>query len=473
MPDTSSTGALPGEPEEVTYDRSPVFVLTASRSGSTLLRFILDSHPDLACPPETGIASTCAKLVQNWGILEHADSPTRVNAPLSPEGARAVRATVDEMFGRYLLRRGKRRWCDKSLDTHLFAELMVSVYPDARFICLFRHCMDVIASGVEAAPWGLNGFGFNAHAVKNPTNSVAAIGSYWAECADGIIAFMDKHPQVCHQVRYEDLVTDPEGTAAAIFAFLGMDQVPGIADLAFRTAHEGGGPGDEKIWFTGAISSGSMGRGVMVPASALPAPLTASINEKLARLQYRQIDDRWNRDHIQVDPRVLPAPGDAGTPAADGDEKLAAARQNLADRLDSCPDQAWRAVSAHWPALAGTVTRLIIQSAGRTGAELEIRFRPREEPDPADPDPDTPRDAEAGQDQAATITADAGTWLDLLNGRTNLISEIRAGRIRRHEPRETARIRTETVHATATLLGLATIPLLAEHQAAALPTPPG
>jgi hypothetical protein len=28
----------------------PVIVLTMARSGSTLLRFILDSHPELTCP---------------------------------------------------------------------------------------------------------------------------------------------------------------------------------------------------------------------------------------------------------------------------------------------------------------------------------------------------------------------------------------------------------------------------------------
>jgi len=29
----------------------PVFILTASRSGSTLLRLILDTHPAFSCPP--------------------------------------------------------------------------------------------------------------------------------------------------------------------------------------------------------------------------------------------------------------------------------------------------------------------------------------------------------------------------------------------------------------------------------------
>jgi hypothetical protein len=38
-------------------------------------------------------------------------------------------------------------------------ELLVRIYPEARFLCLYRHPMDVIASGIEACPWGLNGYG--------------------------------------------------------------------------------------------------------------------------------------------------------------------------------------------------------------------------------------------------------------------------------------------------------------------------
>jgi hypothetical protein len=44
----------------------PVFVLCGARSGSTLLRFILDAHPELACPPETNIPALCAQLSSVW-----------------------------------------------------------------------------------------------------------------------------------------------------------------------------------------------------------------------------------------------------------------------------------------------------------------------------------------------------------------------------------------------------------------------
>ena len=117
MPNTSSVDPVPEEPKKLPDHWSPVFVLTASRSGSTLLRFILDSHPDLACPPETGIARTCANLVLNWSVLEGTRSPSAGSESLPPEAGLAVRATIDQMFGRYLERRGKLRWCDKSLDT--------------------------------------------------------------------------------------------------------------------------------------------------------------------------------------------------------------------------------------------------------------------------------------------------------------------------------------------------------------------
>jgi hypothetical protein len=65
-----------------------------------------------------------------------------------------MRAVADDPFRDYLLARGKKRWCDKSLDTFQFADILAQVYPDAKFIVLTRHCMDVIASGVEICPWG-------------------------------------------------------------------------------------------------------------------------------------------------------------------------------------------------------------------------------------------------------------------------------------------------------------------------------
>ena len=200
----------------------PVFILTASRSGSTLLRFILDSHPDLACPPETMIGTACISMIRLFYSLEQAGSAERtdISAPpdISPEGLKAIREVLDNAYARYLEQRGKSRWCDKSLDTYQCADLIVKVYPEARFICLLRHPMDVIFSGVRNCPWGASRYGFDPFVAQYPGNTVAAIGAYWISCNQAILEFHDKNPGRCTIVRYEDLVTAPEDVMARVLA---------------------------------------------------------------------------------------------------------------------------------------------------------------------------------------------------------------------------------------------------------------
>src|ERR1700683_5260263 len=116
----------------------PVFVLCIGRSGSTLLRLILDTHPDLACPPETNIPALCSQLAVVWSLIEGAplalqrgDAPPQVpNAAIA-----GILQTMDLMTAPYLKRRGKRRYCDKSLGTAPHTELLTRIYPAARFIC--------------------------------------------------------------------------------------------------------------------------------------------------------------------------------------------------------------------------------------------------------------------------------------------------------------------------------------------------
>jgi hypothetical protein len=439
---------------------SPVFVLSASRSGSTLLRFILDSHPDLACPPETSIASACAGLARSWDVLENAESGNRrpVTEPVSlpPHVRLAVRAAIDEAFGHYLRRRGKRRWCDKSLDTYQFADLITQVYPAAKFICLYRHCMDVIASGVEVCPWGLHRFGFDQFVAQFPGNSVAAIGGYWLSCAQTMLAFEEQHPQSCHRLRYEDLVTAPEETAAAIFSCIGAEPVPGITEACFRTAHEGGGPGDEKIWFTTSVSSGSLGRGVSVPARALPPQLRQSINEMLGKLGYREVNDEWDAAAGPIDPRTDSAAArPASVPAARANGhamkdhgELRETVRAITTRVESGGAAVWGEISASWPALTGATVRLVVQSADGDHDELPLVLQPADAPD-----------GSSDREPRTVMTASPATWHSLLNGSTNLVTEITAGRLRCVDKTDAHRIRSETIHAVATLLQIAKIPV--------------
>jgi protein-tyrosine sulfotransferase len=298
----------------------PVFVLCAGRSGSTLLRFLLDAHPDLACPPETRLPWLARQLATAWTVIEDA-GPTgqsgngnSPDAAISAPVAEGLRRSLDPMMSSYLRRRGKRRYCDKSLGAAQHAGLLLRIWPDARFICLYRHPMDVIASGIEASPWGLTSYGFEPYIGSPPDNNVAALARYWLDYTTSIVAAEEHFPDRCLPVRYEDLVTDPDGEIARILQFIKAAPAPGIVARCFGPEHQRFGPGDYKIWNTGRVSADSVGRGWTMPAGKIPAPLLARVNELADVLGYIQVGDQWGTG---AKPADLRARTDGQPPAAD------------------------------------------------------------------------------------------------------------------------------------------------------------
>ena len=310
-------------PDAADSSEDPVFVICAGRSGSTLLRFLLDGHPDLACPPETRLPAMCAQIANVW--LQLAGSPLDSAAAQHQNGQQAVakpaiagiRQAMNMMVGPYLAQRGKRRYCDKSLGAAEHAPVLREVFPGAKFLCLYRHPMDVIASGIEACPWGLSGFGFDGYAAGSPGNAVKALAQFWADNAAQILAAEEQLGERAYRVRYEDLVADPEAVSDGIFRFLGARSAPGISAACFAPERERLGPGDYKIWHTTRISADSVGRGWAVPAEMIGPALMATINDVAARLGYAQIDKTWGIAAVAPDVR-LPGTGPEPASAAPG-----------------------------------------------------------------------------------------------------------------------------------------------------------
>lgn len=300
-------GPLSGVPDWQAYggaSADPVFVLCSGRSGSTLLRVLLDAHPDLACPPETKLPEVVTRLSSLWSTMEALPLSAGNGTPgLPPAVTAGIRHTADLIIGPYLARRGKNRYCDKNLGTEHYADTLLNVFPEAKFICLHRHPMDVVASGIEACPWGLANYGFEPYAAGAPGNSVLALARYWVDHATAILAVEDRYPQNCHRVRYEDLVDDPDTVTDEIFEFLGLPPVEGISALCFSGERERFGAGDFKIWNTSQITGESVGRGWAVPAN-LMAPVTPTINQLADRLGYVRVDDGWGASARPGDMRV-------------------------------------------------------------------------------------------------------------------------------------------------------------------------
>ena len=282
-------------------------MLCAGRSGSTLLRFLLDAHPDLACPPETRLPWLARQLATAWAVIEDAP-PSADGSPadgaVSAPVAEGLRRSLDPMMTSYLERRGKKRYCDKSLGAAQHAGLLLQIWPGARFICLYRHPMDVIASGIEASPWGLTSYGFEPYIGVPPDNNVAALARYWLDYTTSIVTAEERFTDRCLPVRYEDLVTDPDGQIERIFEFIGAAPAPGIVERCFGPEHQRFGPGDYKIWNTSRVSADSVGRGWTMPAGKIPEPLLARVNELADVLGYIQVGEQWGTGAKPADLRV-------------------------------------------------------------------------------------------------------------------------------------------------------------------------
>jgi Sulfotransferase family len=438
----------------------PVFVMCNGRSGSTLLRFLLDAHPELACPPETNIPALCAQLATVWSLIEGAPlSADRGDEPPEiPDAAvTGIRHVMDLMTGSYLTRKGKQRYCDKSLGTARYAELLTRVYPQARFICLYRHPMDVIASGIEACPWGLNGYGFDPYIAATPGNVVLALARFWADNVATILAVEERFPGRCHRVRYEDLVDDPEQTAAQIFSFLGASPVPGISEACFSSERERFGPADHKIWRTSQIIGDSVGRGWSVPSAIIEPTLLVTVNEIASKLGYIPIDGAWGTTAPPDDLRV--ASTDAKTSRlprtpnrADDDPPRPTAErcpgllgeQLIAGLASAKADQA-----ARWGPHA-TESFVAMATPGRAATDIEYWLVDLEAGTV------TPAGREAQEKSDWDIVGSSDAWERIISNNLNLNVALRSCQLRYCDDAEAGPVAADTrLSILASLLGVA------------------
>src|SRR5438270_13758687 len=59
-----------GRPTMTTTSTRPIFIVGCQRSGTTLLRLMLDSHQNISCGPETRFLQDFAKLTsESWARL--------------------------------------------------------------------------------------------------------------------------------------------------------------------------------------------------------------------------------------------------------------------------------------------------------------------------------------------------------------------------------------------------------------------
>lgn len=208
------------------------FIVGAPRSGTTLLRFMLDAHSDLAIPPETGFLIPCAQLHTQREGLEEGLVQTIVNFPvdapawedfrISEADFRAkirqirpltVAAGVRAFYELYAARFGKPRWGDKTPLYCLHLDVIEKLLPEAHFLHIIRDGRDAALS--------LRNLWFS------PGNDIATLAAYWRRAVSTARA-QGAGCRHYMEVRYEDVVLRTEEVLRQICSFLELTYEPAM-----------------------------------------------------------------------------------------------------------------------------------------------------------------------------------------------------------------------------------------------------
>lgn len=198
-----SPTAAPPRPGDRLLDR-PAFILSTVRSGSTLVRVLLDSHSLLHAPHELHLRDLKVRIQRKPGA--------KAMAELGLDAEQLEYLLWDRLLQREVAARGKRYLVNKTPNDVFIAERIKTCWPDARFIYLLRHPGAIARSRGRARPR------------DSEEQNVAMVRRY----ADALEAARARWPG--HVLRYEDLTADPEGELRRLCEFLDVPFEPAMLE---------------------------------------------------------------------------------------------------------------------------------------------------------------------------------------------------------------------------------------------------
>lgn len=214
------------------------FIVGAIRSGTTLLRAMLDAHPDLCIPPEshfplillgrrnryessTGLnidlvvqdlfqdPSISRFAVGNWSL-----DPVTTRTALRSARPSDVPAAIRALFEIKAQEAEKPRYGDKSPTFVSWMPMLAQAFPEARFIHLIRDGRDVACSILDRRAPGW------------PRGTYASAYAWSRAVQKGREAAAELGTDVVLEVGYESLIADPPIVLQRICDFIELDPRP-------------------------------------------------------------------------------------------------------------------------------------------------------------------------------------------------------------------------------------------------------
>ena len=284
-----------------TFSGRPIFILSCVRSGSTMLRYILDTNPNICSPGHLNLGLLCSGLYKAsyYSIGSLPDIKTEEQRDVF--AIHESRAIIHQLMDKYVQGKGGKRWCEKSTDNVDYAEFLEKLFPEAQYICLYRSCLDVVYSCIKTSPLGFMDE-LSPYVQRQPTNFVAAVIENWLEKTEKLIRFEKNYLDKSIRVNYEFLVNNPRDELYRLFAFLGEDWNSALSNSIFKVSHDQG-PGDSKVKFSSEIRRDSVGNGVQIPFTAIPEALVNRVDALHQKLGYPVLEDlyRYSSDCVGYD----------------------------------------------------------------------------------------------------------------------------------------------------------------------------
>jgi hypothetical protein len=209
-------------------DHSPFpFVVACGRSGTTLLRAILDSHPEMAVPPETHFVVWMAGKIRRYeragglntvgflddlerrrGLDELGLTRSEVEEALHKSQAATLADALRAVYALYAARTGKSRYANKTPIHVLGMGAIARLFPESVFVHVIRDGRDVALSYADQS------FG--------PRTLEEAAVRWRRLVRRGRIEGRRLGPDRYLEIRYESLIEDPEETVKTLCDFVAL-----------------------------------------------------------------------------------------------------------------------------------------------------------------------------------------------------------------------------------------------------------
>lgn len=276
-----------------------IAILGFPRSGTTLLRRLLNAHSAIDAPGETYLLSACARFLGGQQVVDGVEAGVLSGTSLLGMDFRDVlgrlRRMVFELRNERASAMGKRRWAEKTAIDAFHVEGIRRIFADSlRYVCVVRHALDVCVSTqewctrLESYPEELHRY------VIGHSRPLVAFAKAWVDVMQSFHQIREEMPDRVFVVRYETLVAEPEGVLRHLLDFLGEPWEEGLMDRAFAGGNVDGF-GDWKIHARGSVDETSVGRWRHLSQGTL-RQLAPIVNPRLAEWGYDPVPIRGTDD---------------------------------------------------------------------------------------------------------------------------------------------------------------------------------